>query len=51
MTRGRVRLDNPIAQKRVRLRSVADAGYRATSDAVVQINRSGSIAINSWIIQ
>lgn len=43
--------DNPIAQKRVRLRSTSTDGFTAVSDAVVQINRSGSIAINSWVVQ
>jgi hypothetical protein len=44
--------DNPIAQKRIRLRSTGSVGgYSATSDAVVRVNRSGSIAINSWFVQ
>ncbi|NNE10733.1 MAG: fibronectin type III domain-containing protein, partial [Ilumatobacter sp.] len=44
-----VYFDNPISQKKLRLRSVSDDGR--TSDAIVQINRSGSLAINSWILQ
>jgi hypothetical protein len=44
--------DNPIAQKRIRLQSTATSGgYTARSDAVVKVNRSGSIAINSWFVQ
>jgi hypothetical protein len=43
--------DNPIAQKRVRIRSTSSGDYSAVSDAVVQVNRSGSIAINSWVVQ
>jgi hypothetical protein len=46
-----IRFDNPIAQKRIRIVSVVDRRYAATSTAVVQVNRSGSIAINSWIVQ
>jgi hypothetical protein len=46
-----IRFDNPIAQKRIRIVSVADRDYTATSTAVVQVNKSGSMAINSWIVQ
>ena len=46
-----MRFDNPIAQKRIRLVSVASGPATARSDAVVQVNRSGSLAINSWIVQ
>lgn len=47
-----VEFANPIAQKRVRLRSTATSGgYTAVSDAVLQVNRSGSVAINSWFVQ
>ena len=41
--------DNPTAQKRVRIISdVVGEGIRA--DAVIQVNRSGSLAINSWVV-
>ena len=40
-------LDNPIAQKRVRIRSVTSGDHISVSEAIVQVNRSGSIAINS----
>ena len=43
--------DNPTAQKRVKIRSVSTDDYRAVSETVVQINRSGSVGINSWIVQ
>ncbi len=46
-----IRLDNPVAQKRVRIISTTSGAHRAVSDAVVQVNRSGSIAINSWVVQ
>jgi hypothetical protein len=46
-----VRLSNPVGQKRMRLRSTTTGSFTAVSDAVVQINQSGSIAINSWVIQ
>ncbi len=46
-----VEFDNPIAQKTVRIRSVSSGRYIAVSDAIVQINKSGSIAINSWLVQ
>lgn len=46
-----VRFDNPIGQKRVRIVSVADSKFSATSTAIVQVNESGSIAINSWVVQ
>ncbi len=44
-------LDNPVAQKRVRIQSTTSGNYAAQSDAIVQVNRSGSIAINSWVVQ
>ena len=43
--------ENPVAQKRVRIRSVYDGDGKATAEAVVQVNRSGSLAINSWAVQ
>ena len=43
--------DNPIAQKTVRLRSTASGNYTAVADAVVKVNRSGSIAVNSLVVQ
>ncbi|MGB3736610.1 MAG: hypothetical protein WA964_16740 [Ilumatobacter sp.] len=43
--------DNPVAQKRVQISSSYDGKARATSSAVVQVNRSGSLAINSWVVQ
>jgi hypothetical protein len=47
-----VTFDNPVAQKRVRVRSTSSSsGMEATSDAIIQVNRSGSIAINSWVVQ
>ena len=46
-----IRFDNPVAQKRMRIRSTATVDYRAVSDIVVQLNKSGSLAINSWVIQ
>ncbi len=46
-----VRYDNPIGQKRIRIESVADLDYTATATAVVQVNRSGTVAINSWIVE
>lgn len=42
---------NPIAQKTIRLISETSSSYRARSEAVVQINTSGSYAINSWFVQ
>lgn len=46
-----VTFDNPIAQKTVRLRSTASDRYTAVADAVVKVNRSGSIAVNSLVVQ
>ena len=46
-----VTFDNPIAQKTVRLRSTATGRYTAVADAVVKVNRSGSVAVNSLIVQ
>ena len=44
-----IRFDNPTAQKRVRIVSdVTASGIRA--DAVIQLNRSGSVGINSWVV-
>ena len=46
-----VTFDNPDAQKQIRLRSTyARGSVDVTSEAIVQINRSGSIGINSWIV-
>lgn len=46
-----VEFDNPEAQKQIRVRSSYDGGrVPVVSEAVVQINRSGSIGINSWIV-
>ena len=46
-----VRFDNPIGQKRIRLVSTSAGRISATSTAIVQVNESGSLAINSWIVQ
>jgi prepilin-type N-terminal cleavage/methylation domain-containing protein len=46
-----VEFDNPIAQKTVRLNSTVTGRYNAMSQAIVQVNKSGSIAINSWLVQ
>ena len=46
-----VLFDNPVAQKRVRIVSTSTGKASATSDAIIQVNRSGSLAINSWIVQ
>jgi len=43
--------DNPVAQKRVRIQSTSSGSASATADAIVQVNRSGSLAINSWVVQ
>ena len=43
--------DNPIAQKTVRLRSTASYKFTAVADAVVKVNRSGSVAVNSLVVQ
>ena len=43
--------DNPVAQKRVQITSVATGDSKANSEAIVQVNRSGSLAINSWVVQ
>ena len=46
-----VYFDNPIGQKRILIESTASGAFEATSRAVVQVNASGSIAINSWSVQ
>lgn len=46
-----VRFENPIGQKRIRIVSEANSRFSATSIAIVQVNESGSIAINSWVVQ
>lgn len=46
-----VEFDNPVAQKRVRIQSSYSGLGSASSDAVIQVNRSGSLAVNSWIVQ
>jgi hypothetical protein len=46
-----VLFDNPIAQKRVRIISRVTGDAEASSDAIIQVNRSGSLAINSWVVQ
>lgn len=47
-----VSFDNPVAQKRIRILSDADvSGFDARSQAVVRINRSGSLRIASWHTQ
>ncbi|MDJ0770253.1 MAG: fibronectin type III domain-containing protein [Ilumatobacter sp.] len=46
-----VEFDNPIAQKRIKIRSEYDGDYEAVSETVVQVNRSGSIGINSWVVR
>lgn len=46
-----VSFDNPIAQKRIRLVSTTDTRFKAESVAIVQVNESGSLAINSWVVQ
>ena len=43
--------DNPIAQKTVRIRSTASYKFTAVADAVVKVNRSGSVAVNSLVVQ
>lgn len=43
--------DNPVAQKRVRIISTSSGDATARSDAIIQVNRSGSLAINSWVVQ
>ena len=47
----RVTFDNPIAQKTLRIRSTTSGRYTARADAVVKINRSGSLAVNSLVVQ
>lgn len=42
---------NPVAQKVVRIRSTSGDSYGAVADAVVQVNRSGSVAVNSLVVQ
>ena len=46
-----ITFDNPVAQKRIRLISTHSGKATATSEAIVQLNRSGSLAVNSWIVQ
>ena len=46
-----IRFANPTSQKLIRITSIADLRYTATSTAIVQVNESGSIAINSWVVQ
>ena len=46
-----VLLRNPISQKRVKIESTVTGAYDAKSVAIVQLNRSGSIAVNSWFVQ
>ncbi len=46
-----VTFDNPIAQKTIRIRSTATVRYAAVADAVVKVNRSGSVAVNSLVVQ
>ncbi len=46
-----VYFDNPIGQKQILIESTASGAFEATSRAVVQVNASGSIAINSWSVQ
>ncbi len=47
----RVELDNPIAQKRVRIETSVTGKHHAKSVAIVQVNRSGSLAVNAWFVQ
>jgi hypothetical protein len=44
-------LNNPVAQKVVKIVSVTTGAHTARSDAIVQINASGSMAVNSWSLQ
>lgn len=44
-------LDNPISQKRMKIHSVTSGKHISVSEAIVQVNKSGSIAINSWFSQ
>ncbi|MGI9645148.1 MAG: hypothetical protein ACR2O6_07555 [Ilumatobacteraceae bacterium] len=46
-----VKLDNPVSQKRVLIEATVASPYAARSVAIVQLNRSGSIAVNSWFVQ
>jgi hypothetical protein len=46
-----VDFENPIAQKTVKITSTTSGDYSARGVGVVQINKSGSVGINSWFVQ
>ncbi len=46
-----VDFENPIAQKTVKITSTTSGDYTARGVGVVQINKSGSVGINSWFVQ
>ncbi len=46
-----ITFDNPVAQKQLRITSIYKGKGKATSEAIVQLNRSGSLAVNSWVVQ
>ena len=48
----KVLLDNPTSQKIVKIETtLQNSPYDAKSTAIVQVNKSGSLAVNAWFVQ